>query len=195
MLGTRLRKIVIIAAGLALAAGAEAADAVKIKKPPAAPRGFYEKFLAPRMTSGLNHEVAAAAYYANPTASPWTRDNETVSRIEKGAIHATKSALKKYAVESMGIDAWSLPLFGGGGGRGLDSLKTESGGTRLRFGISHLAPRAEVLIPATHGRVAFSADARGRLATSFESTAANFRLGVSYDVPGHAGTFLLIRRF
>jgi hypothetical protein len=194
MVGSRFRKIAIVAAGLALAAAAEAADTVKIKKPPAAPRGFYEKFLAPRMTSGLNQEVSAAAYFANPTASPWTRDNETVSRIEKGAIRATKSALKRYAIESMGIDAWSLPLVGGGG-RGLDALKTESGGARLRFGISHLAPRAEVLIPATHGRVAFSADARGRLATSFESTAANFRLGVSYDVPGHAGTFLLIRRF
>jgi hypothetical protein len=146
------------------------------------------------MTSRLSGEVAAAAYYVNPTASPWTQDNETISRIEKGAIRATKSALKNYAVESLGIDTWSVPLFGGGG-RGLDALKTESGGTRLRFGISHLAPRAEILVPASHGRVAFSADARGRLATSFESTAANFRLGVSYDVPGHSATFLLIRRF
>ena len=194
MIGTRLRKIAIIAAGLALAAAAEAADDMKIKKPPAAPRGFYEKFLAPRMTSGLNGEAQAAAFFANPAANPWTQDNETVSRIEKGAIRATKSALKRYAIESMGIDAWSLPL-AGSRGRGLDALKTESGGTRLRFGISHLAPRAEVLVPATHGRVAFSVDARGRLATSFESTAANFRLGVSYDVPGHAGSFALIRRF
>jgi len=194
MVGTSLRRIAIIAAGLALAAAAEAADAVKIKKRPVSPHGFYEKFLAPRMTSGLNREVAAAAHFANPIASPWTRDNEAVSRIEKGAIHATKSALKRYAIESLGIDAWSLPLFGGGGS-GLGALKTESGGTRLRFGISHLAPRAEVLIPATHGRVAFSADAKGRLATSFESSSANFRVGVSYDAPAHAGTFLLIRRF
>jgi hypothetical protein len=194
MVGISLRKIAIIAAGLALAAAAEAADTVQLKKPPAAPRGFYEKFLAPRMSSGLNREAAAAAFFANPAANPWTQDNETVSRIEKGALHATKSALKRYAIESMGIDAWSLPLVGGGG-RGLDALKTESGGTRLRFGISHLAPRAEVLVPSSHGRVAFSLDARGRLATSFESTAANFRLGVSYDVPGHAGAFSLIRRF
>ena len=149
---------------------------------------------APRMTSGLNGEVAAAAFFANPTANPWTQDNGTISRIEKGAIRATTGALKRYAIEGLGIDAWSLPLFGGGG-NGLGALKTDSGGTRLRFGFSHLAPRAEVLIPAAHGRVAFSADARGRLATSFESAASNFRVGVSYDAPAHSGTFSLIRRF
>ena len=194
MLGINIRRIAIIAAGLALAATDEAADAVKIKKRPVAPHGFYEKFLAPRMTSGLSREVVAADYYVNPTASPWTRDNEAVSRIEKGAIRATKSAVKRYAIESLGIDTWSVPLVGGRGS-GLGAFKTDSGGARLRFGISHLAPRAEVLIPATHGRVAFSADVRGRLATSFESSSTNFRVGVSYDAPAHAGSFLLIRRF
>lgn len=186
------RWMAMVAAGLALASAVEAAD--QVKKAPAAPRGFYAKFLAPRMTSGLSGEVQAAAYFANPAANPWTQDNGTVQRIEKGAIHATKSALKRYAIESLGIDAWSLPLFGGGG-TGLGALKTDSGGARLRFGFSHLAPRAEVLIPAAHGRVTFSADARGRLATSFESAASNFRVGVSYDAPAHAGTFSLIRRF
>ena len=188
----RFRWIAIVAAGLALAGAVEAAE--QVKKRPAAPHGFYEKFLAPRMTSGLNGEVAAAAFYANPAANPWTRDNGTVQRIEKGAIRATTGALKRYAIESLGIDTWSLPLFGGGGS-GLGALKTDSGGTRLRFGFSHLAPRAEVLIPSAHGRVAFSADARGRLGTSFESTSSNFRFGVSYDAPSHAGTFSLIRRF
>jgi hypothetical protein len=186
------RCIAIMAAGLALAGAAEAADSVK--KRPAVQHGFYSRFLAPQMTSGLNAEVAAAAYFASPTANPWTQDNGTVSRIERSALHATTGALKQYAIESLGIDAWSLPLFGGGG-NGQHPLKTESGGTRLRFGFSHMAPRAEVLIPATHGRVAFSADARGRVATSFESATSNFRFGVSYDAPAHAGTFSLIRRF
>ena len=188
----RLRCIAIVAAGLALAGAAKAAD--QVKKRSAAPHGFYERFLAPRMTSGLNGEVAAAALYANPAANPWTRDNGTVLRIEKDAIRATKSALKNYAIESLGIDTWSLPLFGGGG-RGVGALKTDSGGTRLRFGFSHLAPRAEVLIPSAHGRVAFSADARGRLGTSFESVTSKFRFGVSYDAPSHSGTFSLTRRF
>ena len=192
MVRTAARWTAMVAAALALASAVEAAD--QVKKRPAAPQGFYAKFLAPRMTSGLNGEVQAAAYFANPAANPWTRDNGTVLRIEKGAIRATKSALKRYAIESLGIDTWSVPLFGGNGS-GLSALKTDSGGTRLRFGFSHLAPRAEVLIPAAHGRVAFSADARGRLATSFESVTSNFRVGVSYDAPAHSGTFSLIRRF
>ncbi len=192
MVRTTARWIAVAAAGLALCGAAEAAD--RVKKRPITPQGFYEKFLAPRMTSGLNCEIQAAAFFANPTANPWTQDNGTVLRIEKSAIHATTGALKQYAIESLGIDTWSLPLFGGKGS-GLGALKTDSGGTRLRFGFSHLAPRAEVLIPAAHGRVAFSADARGNIATSFESVAKNFRVGVSYDVPSHSGTFSLIRRF
>jgi hypothetical protein len=188
----RLRWIAVVAAGLVLAGAAEAAD--QVKKRPVVRHGFYERFLAPRMTSGLNREASAAAFYANPAANPWTQDHETVSRVEKGAIRATKGALKQYAIEGLGIDAWSLPLFGGRG-TGLGALKNDSGGTRLRFGFSHLAPRAEVLIPATHGRVAVSADARGRLGTSFESATSNFRIGVSYDAPSHSGTFSLTRRF
>jgi hypothetical protein len=193
MVRTTTRWIAMMAAGLALAGAANAADD-KVKKRPSVQHGFYSRFLAPRMTSGLNGEASAAAYFASPTANPWTQDNGTVSRIERSAIHATTGAMKRYAIESLGIDTWSLPLFGGGG-NGMHPLKTDSGGTRLRFGFSHLAPRAEVLIPATHGRVAFSFDARGRLATSFESSASNFRVGVSYDAPAHAGTFSLIRRF
>jgi hypothetical protein len=192
MVRATARWTAILAAGLALAGSADAAD--KAKKPPVAPHGFYAKFLAPRMTSRLNGEFQAASYFASPTANPWTRDNGTVLRIEKEAIRATTSAVKRYAIESLGIDAWSLPLFGGNG-TGLGALKTASGGARLRFGFAHQAPRAEVLIPASHGRVTFSADARGRLATSFESSASNFRVGVAYDAPAHAGSFSLIRRF
>jgi hypothetical protein len=190
---TTTRWSALIAAGLALAGAAEAADQ-QVKKRPIVQHGFYARFLAPRMSAGLSSEAAAAAYFASPTANPWTQDNGTVSRIERGALHATTGAVKRYAIESLGIDTWSVPLFGGGG-NGLNPLKTESGGTRLRFGFSHMAPRAEVLVPATHGRVAFSFDARGRLATSFESAASNFRVGVSVDPPAHAATFSLIRRF
>ena len=187
-----LRWSAIVMAGLALAGAAAAAD--EVKKTPAVPRGFFAKFLAPRMASGLNGEIVAATNFANHAADPWTKDAGTVSRIERGAIHATTSALKHYAIESLGIDAWSLPLHRGAG-TGLDALRNDSGGTRLRFGIAHLAPRAEVLIPATHGRVAVSVDTRGRLGTSFESASSNFRVGLSYDAPSHAGTFSLSRRF
>ena len=192
MVRRALRWSAIVTAGLALAGVAAAAD--EAKKPPIAPRGFYAKFLAPRMTSGLNDEILAATNFANHAANPWTRDAGTVSRIERGAMHATTSALKHYAIESLGIDAWSLPLYRGAG-TGLDALRNDSGGTRLRFGIAHLAPRAEVLIPATEGRVAVSVDARGRVGTSFESAASNFRVGLSYDAPSHTGAFSLSRRF
>jgi len=182
----------MVAAGLALAGAAAAAD--EVKKRPVAPRGFYAKFLAPRMASGLNGEIAAAAEFANPTANPWTRDDRTVSRVERGAIRATKSALKKYALESLGIDAWSLPLFGGGG-TGLRALRNDSGGTRVRFGFAHRAPRAEVLIPVNAGRVAFSADAMGRMGATFETSTSSLRLGASVDPRAHSGTFALTCRF
>jgi hypothetical protein len=192
MLRTTVRWMAMLVAGLALVGAAYAEEPAK--KRPAAPHGFYEKFLAPRMTSDLNGEAAAAAYFANPTANPWTQDHRTVSRIESAAMGAATSALKMYAIKGLGIDAWSLPLIGGGGS-GLGALRTDSGGTRLRFGFAQLAPRAEVLIPSAHGRVAFSADARGRVATSFESSASNFRFGISYDPLAHAGRFAVVRRF
>ena len=192
MLRMRLLGMVLVAAGLAWVGAAQAADEAKPTK--ADPHGFFAKYLAPRMDIRLHGEFDAANRFANPSTNPWTRDDGTVSRVERQAIRATTSAVKRYAIESLGIDAWSLPLFGGNG-RGLGAFKTASGGARLRFGFSHLAPRAEVLIPAAHGRVTFSADVRGRLATSFESTASNFRVGVAYDAPAHAGSFSLIRRF
>jgi hypothetical protein len=192
MLRLRLRWIVLVAAGLVLAGAVNAAD--EATKPKAAPRGFLEKFLAPRMETRLSGEVQAADHFANPAANPWTTDQGTVSRVERGAIRATKGAVKRYAIESLGIDSWSLPL-SGGTGSGLDALKTESGGTRLRFGFSHMAPRAEVLIPVNFGNVAVSADAAGRMGASFEMPSSSFRVGASVDPRAHEGSFAVSCRF
>jgi len=192
MLRRSLRWIVVVAAGLALAGAVDAAD--ELKKPKPAPRGFLSKFLAPRMDTRLDGEVSAAAHFVNPTSNPWTRDEATVSRVERTAIRATKGALKRYAIESLGIDAWSLPLFGARAS-GLDALKTDSGGARLRFGFSHRAPRAEVLFPVSAGRVSFSADALGRIGTTFETPGSSLRFGASVDARAHEGAFGVTCRF
>jgi len=198
MVRTRFRLVVLVAAALALTGAAHAADEAKkaddAKKPKAVPHGFFARYLAPRMDSGLNREIQAAADFTNPGANPWTRDDGTVSRVERSAIHATKGAVKRYAIESLGLNAWSLPLVRGTG-TGLYALKTESGGARLLFGFSHMAPRAEVLIPVTSGRVAFSADAMGRVGTSFETSASSLRFGATVDPRGHEGTFGITCRF
>jgi hypothetical protein len=194
MLYQRLRCVLLVAAGLILTGAADAADEAKkaddAKNPKIVPHGFLARYLTPRMDSGLNAEVQAAGYFTNPSANPWTRDDRTVSRVEKNAVRATRGALKHYAIESLGLDAWSLPLFGAKG-TGLDALKTDSGGTRLRFGFSHLAPRAEFLIPVDAGHVSFSADAMGRLSTTFETPSSRFRVGASVDPRAHEGGFSL----
>jgi autotransporter translocation and assembly factor TamB len=189
MFSPRVRFVVFIAACMVLAGTTNAAEEFK-KKPKPAPRGFLEKFLAPQMDTRLKGEFQAAEHFTNPAANPWTKDDATVARVEKGAIRATKGALKRYAIESLGIDAWSLPLVRGKA-TGVDALKTASGGTRLRFGFSHLAPRAEVLIPVKAGRVSFSADALGRMSTSFEMPDSRFRVGAAVDPRAHEGTFSL----
>jgi hypothetical protein len=165
-----------------------------VKTPAVAPHDFYAKFLAPRMDIGLNAEIQAAVFFANPTANPWTQDNGTVSRVERQAIHATKGALKNYAIDQLGINEWSVPLIGGSGS-GVDALRTESGGTRLVFGFSHLAPRAEVLVPVNGGRVSFSADALGRVGTSYQMSESKLRFGASVDPRAHDGTFSLSCQF
>ena len=192
MLRTRLHWVVLVAAGLAWAGAAQAAD--EAKPPKADPHGFFAKYLAPRMDSRLNGEFDAATRFANPATNPWTRDDGTVSRVERQAIRATKSAVKRYAIESLGLDEWSLPLVRGTG-TGLDALRTDSGGARLLFGFSHMAPRAEVLIPVTSGRVAFSADAMGRMGITFETPASSLRFGATVDPRSHSGGFALTSRF
>ena len=192
------RWIVMAAAGLALAGRSYAAGDPKqpddAKKPKVEPHGFFSRYVAPRMDARLNGEVQAALFLTNPTANPWTTDRGTVSRVGRSAINATTGAMKLYAIESLGINAWSVPLFGGTG-TGLDALKTESGGARLRFGISHSAPRAEVLLPVDAGHVALSADAMGRVGATFETPSTNFRLGASFNPRGHDGAFSLTCRF
>ncbi len=192
MLRMRLLAMVLVAAGLAWAGGAQAAD--EAKPPKADPHGFYAKYLAPRMDSRLNGEFDAAARFANPATNPWTRDDATVSRIERHAIRATKSAVKRYVIESLGLNAWSLPLLRGTG-PGLSALRTDSGGPRLLFGFSHMAPRVEVLIPVTPGRVGVSADARGRMGITFETPASGLRFGATVDPRDHSGSFGLTSRF
>jgi len=192
MLRVRLRNLALLMAGLMLATGAVAGD--EAKKPAPAPTGFYKKFFAPQMDSKLGGDSAAAVEFVNRDANPWMRNDETVLRVQKNAISATKRALKRYAIASLHIDTWSLPLF-----RGVSSGSGPAGAAprsaQLRFGFSHMAPRAEVLITAAHGRVALSADARGGVATSFESLESDVRFSLTYDVPAHAATFTLNRRF
>jgi hypothetical protein len=200
MFRTRLRVVVLVAAGLVSAGAACADDGTAApdlgqvpespRTPAIAPHGFYAKFLAPRMDIGLNGEVQAAIFFTNPAANPWTQDNGTVSRVERRAVHATKSALKNYAIDHLGINAWSIPLFGTSAS-GVDAFRTESGGTRLVFGFSHLAPRAEVLVPVSNGRVSFSADAMGRVGTSYEMSESKLRFGASFDPRAHDGAFSL----
>ena len=188
---TCLNVLAITAAGLISAGSALAAD--DPKPPKVLPRGFYQQFLAPKISSRLNGEIEAATEFTNRAANPWTRDTHTVGRIEQGAIYAAKAALKQYAIDSLRLNAWSVAIPGthlGGAGTSGDD-----GATRLRFGISHMTPRADVLIPSTHGRVVFSADVRGRVATSFESHASTFSVGVSFDPVDRSGACSLVRRF
>jgi hypothetical protein len=187
-----LYRIVIVAAGLALAGRASAVDAAK--DAPAPSKGFYAKYLTPRMNSRLDGEISAASAYTDPTANPWTRDDLTIARIERGARRAATGALKQYAIQSLQINAWSVPLFGAKD-TGVDAFREESGGTRLRFGIAHFTPRADVTIPGANGRVVVSVDARGRLGTAFETPTAKLSFGVSYDPPTQSGAFSLSRRF
>ena len=192
MLRTRLLGMLLVAAGLAWAGGAQAAD--EAKPPKADPHGFFARYLAPRMDIRLDGEFDAASRFANPSTNPWVRDDATVFRVQRQAIRATKSAVKRYAIESLGLNAWSLPLFRGAG-TGLDALRTESGGPRLLFGFSHMAPWAEVLIPVTSGRVGVSADAMGRVGINFETPASNLRFGATFDPRDHSGSFGLTSRF
>jgi hypothetical protein len=184
--------MVLVMAGSAVALPASAAD--EPKQPKTEPTSFFARFFSPRMDAGLNGEVEAAKHFTNPAANPWTRDDETVMRIERRAIHGAKSAVKRYAIESLGLDAWSLPLVRGTG-TGLAALKTESGGPRLTFGFSHMAPRAEVLVPVNKGRVGFSADVMGRVGVTFEAPASSLRFGAAVDPRDHSATFGLTSRF
>ena len=192
------------AALMGLAVGAALAQSARPPKPPpaaglrvAAVRkapSFYASFLAPRLDARLHDESAAALEFANRAANPWTRDASSVERVQKGAIRATTGAFKRYAIDRLDLDGWSVPLVGGGG-RGLAALRNDAGGTRLRFGFAHMAPRAEVLVPSGEGRFAVSVDTRGRLGASFETKSSSLRIGAAVDPQSHDATLGLIRRF
>jgi hypothetical protein len=196
--------IAALTAGLALCAGPARAEEPKRPPLPIRPSlqikavvgvpSFFSTVLAPRLDARLNRDASAAVDFTNRSANPWTRDMGAVSRLEKSTIRATTGAMKRYAIERLGIDQWSLPLVGGSG-RGLAALRTDSGGTRLRFGFSHMAPRAEVLVPALQGRFAVSLDARGRVGASYETKSSDLRIGTSIDPASRDATLGLIRRF
>jgi len=103
---------------------------------------FLKSFLTPRLNARLGGMRAAVADFSDPNGNPWTRSWETQDQVRDSALRATKSAVKRYALERLYLTGWSLPL-GAGHGRGLSAFRTESGGPRLRFGFSHRAPRVE----------------------------------------------------
>ncbi len=185
-----LRSIAMLAAGLAAAVGPARAEEVK---KPAVKHGFYAVYLTPAMTARLHREAVPAIDFANHHANPWTRDVTTVDRVELGALRATKRAVKRYAIARLRIDRWTVPLTRAGGA--MDARLTGARGTRLRFGVSHMAPRADVLIPVTTGRVAVSVGAKGQLDAMYETTSYRFRVWASYDVRHRAATFGLSHYF
>ena len=198
---TRLSRSAAVLSALALAAlpalagdgPRPASSALPATQPAPAPHGFLQTFLAPRMAVFMQHDGAAAQEFASPVANPWTRDREIVGRVEHNALRATKSALKRYAVDALGLDTWSIPLSGAKGG--LAPSSAGPSGPGLRLGIAHLTPRAELQLPVASGRVAVSADVRGRVGASFRTSASDLRVGAAVDPVDHRATFDLTLRF
>ena len=197
-------KLGTLAAGTVLVArGALADDAKIVPSPPELVRrepakkstSFLVRYLAPSVDARLRDSTDAALDFVNRAGNPWTHDPLAVGRVEQNALSATSRAFRRYAIERLGLDAWSLPLTGGMGGRGLDALRSSNDGPRLRFGISHLAPKAEVSIPTGGARFAVSLDARGRIGMTFERASGSLRLGATLDPVDHDATLGLIRRF
>jgi len=157
--------------------------------------GFYDAYLVPRMSARLRGEnLGATSDLADPLANPWTKDEEALDRVEHRALRATKGALKKYAIERLGIDRWSIPLVGGRHER--EASATEgSRNVRLSLGISHLAPRADVSVPAGEGRVSISADVRGHIGATFEPASSRMRIAADASVRDHTATVRMSFRF
>ena len=149
---------------------------------------FFHSYLAPRMSARLSGSRAAVVTeFGLPSANPWTRADNTEDDVRRGAVRAMKGAVKRYALERLNLTGWSLPLRSGSV-RGAAAFRTESGGPRLRFGFSHLSPRAEVLLPVDSGRVSVSADLFGRVGTSFETPNSRLRVGAYVDPRERAAT-------
>ena len=200
------RRRLFVAAGLLLTATAALADDHRPLPTQAlapsddAPSStFLNRVIMPRVDLRLRGSSAAALDFAsfrtNPLANPWTRDRAAVEQVGTLALNATKDAVKRYAIDRLGLDNWSLPL-AGSKGTGVDSLRTDSGGTRLRFGVAHMAPKAELMIPSGNtGRVTFGLDGRGRMSAGFENASAHLRVGGSYDPSSHDLNAVFVTRF
>jgi hypothetical protein len=184
---------------------APTADVVSSKLPaPARIRAKYspldkfgEAYLRPRMMAVFPLEnTLATADLRNPSSNPVERDPATLARVQKGATRAIKGALKTYAVEGLGINRWTIRLTNREGEQQRASSPDDTrGDVRVRFGVSHLAPRADLLIPVGAGRVVVGADARGNVRTILEPGASKLRVAADYDVPGHIATVRLGVRF
>jgi hypothetical protein len=160
---------------------------------PSTTNEFYRGYLARRVSALFSDEKTVnAAEFSNPASRPWTGDPATVQHLENLGIRAIGDAVKQYAVERLGIDRWSLPLTGRSGGA---AAVNGAPRVRLRLGISQMAPRADLLIPVTAGRLAVSADARGRLGTTFEPTSSRLRVAAGVDIRQRAATIGLSLRF
>lgn len=158
-----------------------------------AKKGFYESYLVPRMSAGASGDSASNGQdFARAASNRWVADPTTVSRVEGQTIRAIQGALKDYALARLGLDAWSLPLSTGGSRGG--ALGGEAGGMRLRLGVSHLTPRADLLVKARTGRVVLGADARGRIDVAFASASSRLRLGANLDAPKHRAALQLTIR-
>jgi hypothetical protein len=155
--------------------------------------GFYEGYLARRVSAlfGRERDVTARDF-ADPASRPWPGDPAAVQRVQKLGIRAIGGALKRYAVVRLGIDRWSFPVTGRSEGT---AVANGSPRMRLHFGFSHLAPRADLRIPVTAGRVVVSADARGRIGTTFETTSSRLQVAAAVDVRERTATATLNMRF
>lgn len=165
---------------------------------PAQPRyvaalGFYEAQLVPRMSADPRADGTFVGTHLGDRGSTlWTSDPVVVDLVEKRTIRSITDAFKGYAIEQLGIDHWSLPIMGRSG-------RTTSTGeprdVRLHLGFSRLAPRADLLIPVSAGRVELSVDTHGHVSTTFAPSASRFRLAADVDPSERTATVRLSARF
>ena len=158
-------------------------------------RGFYETELAPRMAAERHDDLWVGTNFGIPESTVWARDPATVSLVEGHTIRSIGDAFKGYALEQLGIDRWSFPVAGRTGRSGHVAVSGPTSGVRLRFGVSHLAPRADLLIPTSAGRVALSVDARGRFQATFEPVSSRLRFAADADVPARTASVALSAQF
>ena len=158
-----------------------------------APRGFYESQLAPRMSADPSgNDPFIVAPLGDPASRLWANDPAVAARVEQRTLRSITNAFKAYVVQQLGIDHVSFPA----SGRGERASPTGgSRGVRFRVGFSRMAPRADVLIPVTTGRVALSVDARGDLRATFDPRSSRFRVAAEVDVPAHRATIGLGVKF